>query len=91
MKCEIHTDFFDDSCDACKQEYLGMKGVGEDESDKGEKKYKQLTEERAKKLYEDLMLQYLKSGLPETEADKRAKGIIRKQCAIRGIDAWPWL
>jgi hypothetical protein len=37
------------------------------------------------------MLQYLKTGLPATEADRKAKGIVRKQCAIRGIDGWPWL
>jgi hypothetical protein len=92
MKCEIHRDFFDDSCDACRQEYLGMKGVGEGQGEPlAEKKYKELTEERAKKLYEDLMLQFLKTGLSETEADRKAKGIVRKQCAIRGIEGWPWL
>jgi hypothetical protein len=93
MKCETHRDFFDDSCDACRQEYLGLKGIGEDNPGESliEKKYKELTEERAKKLYEDLMLQYLKTGLPATEADRKAKGIVRKQCAIRGIDGWPWL
>jgi hypothetical protein len=93
MKCAIHTDFFDDSCEACKQEYLDMKGIAQNtQSNEGaEKKYKELTEERAKKLYEDLMLQYLKNGVSETEADRKAKAILRKQCAIRGIDFWPWL
>jgi len=55
------------------------------------KKYKELTEERAKKLYEELMLQYLKSGISEVEADKRAKAIIKKQCSIRGLPFWQWL
>ena len=92
MKCEIHKDFFDDSCDLCRQEYFGMKGIGEQPAEAAKsKKYKELTEERAKKLYEDLLLQYLKTGVPEGEADRKAKGIVRKQCAIRGIDGWPWL
>jgi hypothetical protein len=93
MKCAIHTDFFDDSCEACKQEYLNMKGIGQGAQryeDIG-KKYKELTEERAKKLYEDLMLQYLRTGVLEVEADGKAKAILRKQCANRGIDPWPWL
>lgn len=93
MECELHRDFFDDSCDACRQEYLNMKGAGEAAG--GEpatrKKYKELTEERAKKLYQDLMLQYLKTGISEAEASGKAKGIIRKQCEIRGISGWPWL
>ena len=91
MKCEIHKDFFDDSCDACRQEYLGLKGIGDENPEPSTKKYKELTEERAKKLYEELMLQYLKTGLPEREADRKAKAIVRKQCAIRGIDGWQWL
>ena len=70
-----------------------MKGIGENPviDDKAERKYKDLTEERAKKLYEELLLQYLKTGLPEIEADQRAKAIVRKQCAIRGIAFWAWL
>lgn len=55
-----------------------------------EKKYKEFTEERAKKLYEELMLQYLKSGTGEVEADRKAKAIIRKQCSIRGMPFWSW-
>lgn len=54
------------------------------------KKYKEFTEERAKKLYEELMLQYLKSGATEIEADRKAKSIIRKQCSIRGMSFWSW-
>lgn len=84
----MHTEFFDDSCEACKQEYKEMKGAGEPA--KENKKYKELTEERAKKLYEELMLQYLKGGISEAEADRKAKAIIRKQCSIRGLPFWPW-
>ena len=93
MNCKIHRDFFEESCDECKKEYLDMKGIGENPviDDKAERKYKDLTEERAKKLYEELLLQYLKTGLPEIEADQRAKAIVRKQCAIRGIAFWAWL
>lgn len=65
-----------------------MKGAGESAAQS--KKYKEFTEERAKKLYEELMLQYLKSGASETDADKKAKAIIRKQCSIRGMPFWPW-
>ena len=54
-------------------------------------KYKEFTETRAKKLYEELMLQYIKSGTSETEADRKAKSIIRKQCSIRGKTFWPWI
>ncbi|HEY8140468.1 MAG TPA: hypothetical protein VIE86_05235 [Nitrososphaera sp.] len=92
MKCAVHTDFFDDSCPACKQEYLDMKGLnGSDvQADPG-KKYKEFTEERAKKLYEELLLQYLKGGTGEIEAAAKAKAIIKKQCSIRGLAFWPWL
>ena len=67
---------------------MEMKGAGE--STQEDKKYKEFTEERAKKLYEDLMLQYLKSGSSEIDADRKAKAIIRKQCSIRGMPVWPW-
>ena len=90
MKCPVHTGFFDDSCDACRQEYLEMKGA-HDSPDEAAKKYKEFTEERAKKLYEELMLQYLKSGTDEIEADRKAKAIIRKQCTIRGLPFWDWV
>jgi hypothetical protein len=88
-KCPVHTEFFEDSCDACKQEYLEMKGVGEP-AIREDKKYKEFTEERAKKLYESLMLQYIKNGVTEVDADRKAKAIIRKQCSIRGMPFWPW-
>ena len=70
-----------------------MKGISDNpvDSERAEKKFKELTEDRAKKLYEELMLQYLKSGASETDADRRVKAIIRKQCSIRGISLWPWL
>lgn len=93
MTCKLHRDFFEEACEECRQEYLDMKGVGEDPAIGGgsEKRYKELTEERAKKLYEEVMLQYLKSGLQESEADRKAKAVVRKQCSIRRIAPWPWL
>ena len=54
-------------------------------------KYKEFSEERAKKLYEELLVQYLKSGHNEIEAAERAKRIIRKQCSMRGISLWNWV
>jgi hypothetical protein len=97
MPCSIHKEFFDDSCQDCRQEYLEMKGVGEPitnsqerEEKEEEKKYKEFTEERAKKLFEEVMLQYLKSGATELEAASKAKAVVRKQCAIRQIPYWPW-
>ena len=54
------------------------------------KKYKEFTEERAKKLYEELMLQYIRVLHDESKAAEKARGIIRKQCSIRGIPFWPW-
>jgi hypothetical protein len=82
---------FDDSCATCKQEYLEMKSFDTLAESQGIKKYKEFTESRAKKLYEDLMLQYLKTGVDEIEANKKAKAIIRKQCSIRRIPYWSWL
>ncbi|NOJ27165.1 MAG: hypothetical protein DA330_04045 [Nitrososphaera sp.] len=87
--CLKHTNFFDDSCEDCKQEYKEMKGAGEQVV--AEKKYKEFTEDRAKKLYEEILLQYLKTGLDEEQAAKKARSILRKQCAIRGIEPWPWV
>ena len=55
------------------------------------KKYKEFTEERAKKLYEELLLQYLRSGASEVEADQKAKAIIKKQCNLRKMPFWSWL
>ncbi|HEX7032725.1 MAG TPA: hypothetical protein VF172_06985 [Nitrososphaera sp.] len=66
-----------------------MKGAGEPIQEA--RRYKEFTEERAKKLYGDLLLQYLKSGESEVEADRKAKAIIRKQCSIRGMQPWPWV
>jgi len=65
-----------------------MKGASE--SSTTDKKYKDLTEERAKKLYEEIMLQYLRAGAAALDADRKAKAIIRKQCSIRGLPPWPW-
>ncbi len=67
---------------------MEMKGAGEPVTQ--DKKYKEFTEGRAKKLYEELMLQYLKSGANDVDADRKAKAIIRKQCSIRGMPFWPW-
>lgn len=90
MTCTIHPDFFDDDCEMCRQEYLEMKKVGEPTLDR-EKRYKELTEERAKKLYEEILLQYLKSGFSDVEAAGKARAVVRKQCDIRGLPYWPWL
>ena len=104
ISCSIHTDFFDDSCSVCKKEYSELKGLNtsntnnsqssnnkDKNQDNNNKKYKEFTEERAKQLYEDLLLQYLKSSSNEMEAAEKAKGIIRKQCKIRDIQLWPWV
>ena len=53
--------------------------------------YKEFTEERAKKLYEELILQYMNKGLDGLKAAERARMIIRKQCMVRGIKVWPWV
>ena len=98
-KCNIHSDFFDDECDECKKEYNEMKGLTDtsDVINRREvdekyqmKKYKEFTEERAKKLYEELLIQYVKSSCNEVEAAEKARAIIRKQCSIRGIPFWTW-
>jgi hypothetical protein len=97
-KCNIHSDFFDDECDECKKEYNEMKGLNDtcvinyrEVDEKHQiKKYKEFTEERAKKLYEELLIQYIKSSYCEVEAAEKARAIIRKQCSIRGIPFWSW-
>jgi hypothetical protein len=89
MPCAVHTDFFGDNCPECRQEYLEMKGASE--VPEHESKYKEFTEERAKKLYEEIMLQYLKAGMSDADAADKAKAIVRKQCAIRKMPFWPWL
>jgi hypothetical protein len=68
-----------------------MKGYEGEPGNQDIKKYKEFTEERAKRLYEELMLQYLETGINEIEADKKAKAIIKKQCSIRRMPLWPWL
>lgn len=68
---------------------MEMKGAGELVIE--DKRYREFTEERAKKLYEELMLQYLKGGAAEIDADKKAKAILRKQCSIRGMPFWSWI
>ena len=102
--CSVHTHFFDDNCIECKKEYKEMKGnvqstlSNEDnQCDKATRvhsnieKYKEFSEERAKKLYEELLVQYLKKDHNEIEAAERAKRIIRKQCSMRGISSWNWI
>jgi hypothetical protein len=97
--CNIHKDYFDDQCTECRKEYKEMKGITNNPMDKSissnskmvpQKKYKEFTEPRAKKLYEELMIQYLKNST-ETEASKKARNIIKEQCRIRGIPYWSWI
>lgn len=87
MLCTIHTVYFDDNCPDCRHEYLEMKGT----NDAQDSKYKEFTEERAKKLYEEVMIQYLKTGANDAEAAGKARAVVRKQCAIRNMPYWPWL
>jgi hypothetical protein len=57
-----------------------------------DKEYRDFTEERAKRLYTDLLLQFLKnSKYSEVEASEKARSIIRKQCRLRNMQFWPWL
>ena len=83
--CSIHTDFFDDSCGVCKKEYDELKGLNtskannsqssynKDKNQDNNKKYKEFTEERAKQLYEDLLLQYLKSSYGSSEIERSCR------------------
>jgi hypothetical protein len=106
--CNIHKNFFDENCPDCKLEYAELKGITQskaqedegseksqirvDESSRSKKSYKEFPEERAKKLYEELLIQFMRTkSINEVEAARRARQIIRKQCAIRGIKAWNWL
>jgi hypothetical protein len=102
--CSVHTRFFDEHCVECKSQYREMKGnVNDSNSDKENdrdnkttvhsniEKYKEFTEERAKKLYGELLIQYLKKNCNEIEASERAKKIIRKQCSMRGMSSWDWI
>src|SRR5215475_12515850 len=102
--CPIHKEFFDDECPECKKEYLELKGYDQSysnagpipsnyaiEADKNKIKkntYKEFNEVRAKKLYEELILQYLRKSKSEMEAVENARSIIRKQCKIRNIPTW---
>ena len=100
-KCTVHPDFFNDGCAECKNEYAELKGYnGASNHNKREdhrsrrikvSNYSEFNEERAKKLYEELILQYVGKRVGEQEAAERARAIIKKQCMIRGIEAWPWL
>lgn len=98
-RCSVHRYFFDDLCSDCKKEYKEMKGIPDQTNLDKEAhtvirenaKYKEFTEERAKQLYEELFIQYLKGSTNEMESAERAKGIIRKQCSIRGIPYWSWI
>lgn len=99
--CKIHVDFFDEDCPDCKYEYAELKGHNlsgnngyTNQKNLGNpKKYKEFSEERAKRLYEDLLLQFLNppDSLTEVEAARKACSIIKKQCLIRGITIWEWL
>ena len=56
------------------------------------KSYKEFNEDRAKKLYEEIFLQYIKKGnISEAESINRSKTIIKRQCEIRGIKPWSWI
>ena len=98
--CAIHINFFDDRCSECKKEYAELKGLNEAHSDNDnksmtdknqEKKYKEFSEERAKKLYEDLLLQFLRGNYNEIDASEKARSVIRKQCNLRGMPYWSWI
>ena len=102
--CSIHTEFFDDLCPECKEEYCELMGNVRGTSRKQDvastdeckfnldynRSYKEFTEERAKKLYGEL-IQYLKKSYKEEEAAELARAIIRKQCSLRGIPFWSWI
>ena len=101
--CDIHKNFFAEGCYDCKLEYAELKGFNQPDDQglgKGKtsnklrtkREYKEFSEQRAKKLYEELLIQFLRTkSMDENEAASRARQIIRKQCAIRGIEAWNWL
>lgn len=104
-KCNIHEFFFDWNCNDCKEEYKNLKGTNKIDEESHEEvepirtkktkkinDYKEFTEERAKKLYEEIFLQYLKKGnISEAESIERSKKIIRKQCLMRNIEPWSWV
>ena len=94
-KCNIHNFFFDWNCGICKEEYKELKQldtISIEKDKETEKNYKEFNEERAKKLYEEVFLQYLKKGnISEEESITRSKNIIKKQCEMRGIKPWSWV
>lgn len=104
-RCNIHENFFDWNCNDCKEEYKDLKGTNStdeksqikvmydnNKADKRSGNYKEFTEERAKKLYEEVFLQYLKKGnMSEEESIEQSKRIIRKQCSLRNIEPWSWV
>ncbi len=104
-KCNIHEFFFDWNCNDCKEEYKDLKGTNKIDEESHEEvrpiktkkikkmnDYKEFTEEKAKKLYEEIFLQYLKKDkITEAEAIERSKRIIRKQCLMRNIEPWSWV
>lgn len=103
--CRVHENFFDWNCNDCKEEYRDLKGTNlvdekshrkkitdANKLDKENGNYKEFTEDRAKKLYEELFLQYLKKGnMSEEESIERSKSIIRRQCSLRNIEPWSWV
>lgn len=101
--CNIHKTFFDQDCHDCKLEYAELKGFNQPDDNgqeqaktsnksKTKREFKEFSEQRAKKLYEELLIQFLRTkSMDEYEAASRARQIIRKQCAIRGIEVWDWL
>ena len=97
--CSIHTEFFDDLCPECKEEYNELKGNIGQSVERSEtfgaknrnRGYREFTEERAKKLYAELLVQYIKKSSTEKEAAGKARAIIRKQCRLRGIPFWSWI
>jgi hypothetical protein len=101
VSCLKHPEFFDETCKMCKKEYLFVKGLEEKDGfiinkNSGESQgkqsiYKELTEEKAKQLYEKLFLYYLKNLKDEKNASNKAKSIIAKQCYLRNIKPWKWV
>ena len=84
-KCNIHNFFFEWSCHLCKEEYNVLKGTNmikpensgntdlKKEKNAKSKSYKEFNEERAKKLFEEVFIQYLKKGtMSEEESINRS-------------------
>ena len=77
-KCNVHENFFDWNCIDCKEEYKDLKGTnsvdeksqikcrGDDKADKRNGDYKEFTEERAKKLYQEIFLHTTINKYPNT-------------------------